>query len=369
MKKEMLKSYPFDRSSPDRWIIPGLFKQGVSLIVAPRATGKASLAVWLAVKNAGGKALWSGGPVGDKRLSFFYGGNGCFEHSRICQKIVAMGGDESQVYIIKPGYRSLSIHGAGNKINDFFNKVRPEWERQEQEFEKNAIKTDWGGGKSVLIGGPDSFNQQNDIFFPLVKKFYPALVFFDFQDMFGKNPTADKISDFSKSVKNIDTAFVGFASGPPEADLRGVLPILSLLKRDDYLYLGKKSGFQHSPRGVLKFRFESLPIPKKYLAVETKMFVPAINEVSFVDSTLSDLRLRGGKGRFANNEDKFRLLLDKAIKESGLVRTAEIKALARKAGLSTYFLQNMRWEDYGYTPKGQGFAGDYRQVLIPLKKH
>ena len=240
------KELSFDKINPGKWIVPWWFRAGVSLIEGPQATGKTSLAVRLAVNNAQGLPLWEGGPLGDKRPSFFYNKHEAFDKPRIWQKIVSMGGKKKQVEIA---------------LND----DRLIWDRL-QGIRKKADQL-------------KLFKQSQDFkpidLLALVEEFNPAFIFFNFIKQVGTKYTLRSVRRLCENFKNADTALVGFALNAPTIDLRGVLPIMSLRRKDNNIYLGKKSGFPFSPRGLLKFHFEPLPIPQKQVEGKGKSVVCA----------------------------------------------------------------------------------------------
>ena len=170
----------------------------------------------------------------------------------------------------------------------------------------------------------------------------PACIFFDLID----SGVLRRLRRFKQLIRG-GTAFIGLLSRPlskKQTDSIKSIPVLKIIKRGHYSFLLKKRGFLN-PRGALKFQ------PS----------ITGIESLAFIDKDLSSLN--------RSQDDLLRDLLEKQSRQSDQLPAAQIRELAKREGISSYFLRRVQWPDYGLQTKGQGFAGDYRQVLVPLKKH
>ena len=354
---EMIKLHLYE--PPGKWTAKPFFKKGVMVLTGPLAFGKKSLCVNLALANKHGKELWPGGPKGDKRNSLFFCG-GIIETEHVFGKL----------RLRKKMTESIeSITIPDNPFDD-----------DDDDFEGGWVDDDFDGGDDddddIFEGG--CFDSEGDFLdfenyskavknYPknknttlLLKKMLeeiqdcnPAFAFFDLKYMLRyelKNITKI-LNDFIDKAKNIHTTIVCLATTSAQLTELKSLPILNIKKTGEDRFLIKKSGFLDSPHGVLRFKIEHKE--DCFLACDLK-YLENLSQV---------------KGRQEWQEARFREIVAQFIAEGQPIFTAELKAMARKAGISTYFLAKIHWPDYGLIAKGQGFGGNYRQVLVPIQRH
>ena len=294
------------------WMAKPFFKKRcLTVLSGPSGFGKTSLAVSFALNNIGAKPLWSGGPIGNNRGVFFFGG-GCIDPEHVAQKIK---GKPEGIKIFSKVYTDIDIGLSGN--------------------EKDLDKKD----------KDDRFCIDDILKVAVVEN--PAFVFFDYSllNLDGWNPYL-----FNYKVFGLDTVFVGLLENHLLLKKYKAIPHLHLVQKGGDLFLTKPGGFADLPQGILRFNLEQ----------EKDRFV--VQGLQYLDKMMSD--------RYGESQaDRFKKILAKFKADGGVMRTAEIKAIARKAGISTYFLQNLQWLDYGYKTKGEGFGSDFKQVLLPLEKH
>ena len=294
---------------------PFLKKRCLTVLSGPAEVGKVSLAVSLSLNNIRTKPLWPGGPIGNKKGILFFGG-GCIDPDHVAQKIRGQ--------------------QAGIKI---YSRVHTE---------RFPLP---GGGDLFAMDGigvkaKDNRFCINDILkMASVEK--PAFVFFDYSlvNLDGWSPYL-----FNIKVFGLDTVFVALAENPTLLKKHKTIPHLHLAQKGAERFLTKPSGFADCPKGVLRFKLEH----------EKDRFV--VQGLKYSDSCMLDKTEE-------SQADRFKKILDKRKAEGKVMRTSEIKAEARKGGISTYFLQNLQWIDYGYQTKGEGYGSNFKQVLMPVERH
>ena len=287
----------------------------LSILDTPQGRGKTSLGVTWAVNNSLGNELWPGGPVGDKRETFFFCG-GSLQAQVVCEKAKALGGSKQKIRIID----GFKYQKGFIPVSDYESGLHPQ------------------------------------TLYSLASRAKPAHIIFDFF-RFRVFECEKALKRFNNQVKNLKTAFIALKNRwifGKRADVIKAVPCLGIWKKQADHYLYKKSGFAHNPKGLLHYRFESLGNTQ------------AIKNLEYLDKHISEIR---AQKRYEDQGAILKALLAQLFIESKALPTREVKSLARKAGVSTYFLKNMQWSDYGYQTKGQGYGADYNQVVLPIEKH
>ena len=321
--EERLKYYTPKPASQTEWVAKPFFKTGLTFLAGPAQVGKLSLCVALACKKAEGLPLWHGDQPDGRRASVFTSGK-LIISEHLNQKLCGQTGIKIIEGINSPLKIPPGVEPDGLRMNVF----------------KHLVK------KSLI----HRVLKPNHII-PLAKLEKPAFFVFDFHSLFGScKKTNSTLLKINAEAKNLPTAFICLVKSRHLLTDFKTIPQLSILKKGEDRFLIKKTGFADCPKGVLRFKLEH----------EKDRFV--VQGLKYSDSCMLDKTEE-------SQADRFKKILDKRKAEGKVMRTSEIKAEARKGGISTYFLQNLQWIDYGYQTKGEGYGSNFKQVLMPVERH
>ena len=350
-KRETFKLVTFKpkKKGKTKWLAKPFFKKGLSILTGPAGVGKISLCANLALSNQLKKEeLWPGGPKGDGRDSLFFTGGmieagHVFSKLRLSKKKVKI--IESIQKKINPLNKDDYDYNNPDDVNLYtLNQLAFLYEGPDQD-KKNKKYLKKNSYKNVLL------TLENMLQMILLHN--PAFVFFDLKYILRyelKNITKI-LNNFMAEAKNIHTTIIGLATTSAQLTELKNLPILNIKKTGEDRLLIKKSGFSDLPHGALRFKIEH---KKDCFLADGLKYLENLSNV---------------KSRQASQADHFMEIVAKLTAKGQPVPTAELKSKARKAGISTYFLAKPHWPDYGLIAKGEGFGGNYRQVLVPIQRH
>ena len=336
MVKMKLNTFKQGRQKKTNWRAKPFFKTGFMVLNGPVSVGKTSLCANLALANRQAKELWPGGPKGDGRGSLFFSG-GIIEAEHISDKLRAKEGIKivESIQVKNKILFSDPVMGVCSKMNL---KAPKNYSPVKKYLEQNY-------NTSLLLHR----------LLEVVKPYNPAFVFFDFKISIHRDRLKNikkAVSEFMAEVKNTNTTFLGLVkkTSAPLIELKR-LPRLDIIKKGTERFLVKRAGFSDLPNGVLRFKIEHKA--DRFLACDFK-YLENLNQA---------------ENSRESQEAHFREILAQLTAKGQAITTAELKAKARKAGISTYFLAKPHWADYGLQTIGEGFGGNYRQVLKPIEKH
>lgn len=282
------------------WLIPKFFKLGLNLVSGPSGSGKTSLCIRLARSNHSGH-LWVRGPQGDGRQSVFVPG-GLFQPENLSAKA---GNSEEAVLL-----------------------------SQFPILEPKVVE-----GKEY----PRQFKPTLDYLKDLALNHNPAMIFFDFLTLFAQRgrELASQASLFCDSLpEDNTTAFVGLINGPWPKNLKGRVPILQTKLRHGRVYI-HNVGFAGGTGKSFLFNLETQLIEFKK-AWDSPHPSPSEKNRALFIKTLNRLVAKDPNG----------------------LTNSLVKKQAHKVGVSHYFLQRVKWQDYGFKIKSRGFGPDYQKYLV-----
>ena len=344
-----------EKEEKTNWTAKPFFKKGLMILNGPLEIGKASLCANLALANSQKKELWPGGPKGDGRDSFFLNG-GLIEKEHIFCKLRLSKGPRFNFVKSNP-FPDDNFEG---DVDDRFEGDFDYFDDDGNFFNSKIFVNDLLETCPTRDHLLDRLNNNKNI--PLILKnilklvhlHKPAFAFFCLKHIlrYERSKNITKIlNDFMAEVKNIDTTIIGLTTTIAKLTELKNLPILNIKKTGEDRFLIKKSGFSDSPHGVLRFKIEHKEDHFSACGLE---YLENLTQV---------------KSRRESQDALFREIVAQLIAKGQPIFTAELKAMARKAGISSYFWANIHWLDYGLIAKGQGFGGNYRQVLVPIERH
>lgn len=284
------------------WLIPKFFKLGLNLLCGPAGTGKTRLCLQLARSNYSGH-LWERGPKGDGRQSVFVP-TGLFYSSELSVK---MAGDSGEW---------------GVKVAEPF--VMP------QVFFRSEYPS--------KVCPQDSKYLQK-----IALDHKPAMIFFDWYEIFGKDRKRleKQIRGFCDSLPaDNTTAFVGVINKRWPQEFKGRFPIVATKLKGDQVEI-------HNI-GCVAGHGRSLIYSLKNQLIELR---------EDGDSPCQHSPAKKNRALFLTTINKL-----VARQPNGLTN-AEVKKHARQAGVSQYFLQKVKWADYGFATQRRGFGPEYREYL------
>ena len=338
------------------WRVPQWIEQGFCLIAGLPGTGKSTLAIYIAVKNALKEPFWEGGPKGDGRKSLYI----CFERqkNKAYNKEIACGGDGNQIDI----------------ANDMIDS----------------------SGESVSIDLEDDMHL-NIILNLIIKNNYAFVIFDPAVDLVlsNQNDNAKVRKAFNKIFKqteNINTTLLGIAHLRKERQqvdelgsirsaselpnlANAVLKIRELKDDQGYLiYRLKVNEGKQIKKGAIKYKLEDCEIPKKYLAEGSKEDKKGgIKNLRYVDKPVAFLK-KDCEDDIPNPNkesyfDKIKRVIDRRIAEGKALDTTIIRKLSIAEGVSKYYFQKtVNWTEFGYEEEGNGkFGAEYRILLKKIK--
>ena len=339
------------------WTAKPFLKTGLMVLNGPLAVGKLSLCANIALANRQVKELYPGGPKGDGRQSFFFSG-GMIEAGHVFNKL----GPDSGVKIIE------SIQEGDKKKIFEENPFDVDFVRRFIKYKglppdmEDSIRADGG-----FLPHPEDTDvkfkvETNYKTLPLIlenmlkviKRYNPAFAFFCLRYITRHEhlKSITKIlNEFMDEVKNINTTIIGLTTTIAHLTELKSLPILNIKKTGEDRLLIKKSGFSDLPHGALRFKIK---YKEDHFSACGLEYFKNLSQV---------------KSSRESQEARLMEKVAKLIAKGQPVPTAQFKDEARQAGISLYRLNQIHWPNHGLQTKGQGFGGNYRQVLVPIQKH
>ena len=304
---------PSPQKTQTRYSLKPFLKRGITFLTGRERAGKTSLCVKLAESIIQCEPLWESGPVPRQSRPVVF---------------VISGPDD---YFVPSHIRA--------KMPDALVRDKVIFAHNEKDYGELA-------GKSQFPFSPEHFIK-------IIKTHKPALVFFDlFKHRHRINP------EFQRELLKCNTALIGLFNGLTHdyrvkiepaigRDISKSIPHLQVKVRNNRRVLTKYSGFADSPKDTLTFNLES-------------------NGQAFV---AKDLRYEGPVSP-VSSLDRLKGFMAKQFKDkSKSIALKVLKAEARKAGVSTYVLNHIKWQDIGFKAEGKGYGPEYKKYVSPADLH